>query len=215
MAQTLKTVSRSDVRGTAAGVLFMAFFGTMWAYTGIIGLQGWGDPWLFVASLIVGVALLIGGCLLIYASRDLPNQVPHGDGRRGKKIGFWFNIVFAAEGLAIVVTIAVCNIIGHTEFIPPVIAIIVGVHFLPLANLFQVRIYYLTGVLLCVLPIMTILFVPLNFTLQEHQINAYMFVVGFGSALILWGTSLAIWLMGKRLIGLVSNTLTDEIMHWK
>nr|WP_275955387.1 hypothetical protein [Metabacillus halosaccharovorans] len=35
----------------------------------------------------------------------------------------------------------------------------------------------------------------------EHQINAFMSVVGFGSALILWGTGLAIWLMGRRLLG--------------
>lgn len=50
---------------------------------------------------------------------------------------------------------------------------------------------------------MTWLFVPGTVTLGGHQINAFMSVVGFGSALILWGTGLAIWLMGRRLLGIV------------
>ncbi|WP_449355448.1 hypothetical protein ACUL41_05325 [Virgibacillus natechei] len=204
-----QTFSRANVRGPAVGVLLMTFFGTMWAYVEIMGLQGWGGPWLLVGSLTVGITLFIGGCLLLFASRKLPNRVP--DGRHGKNIGLWFNIVFAAEGLAIVIAIAVCNTIGHTELIPLVIAMIVGIHFLPLAYLFQVRVYYFTGVLLCLVVVITWLFVPFNVILQEHQINAYMFVVGFGSALILWGTSLVIWLMGRRLIGLVSNKLTDDL----
>lgn len=213
MAQTLKTISKADVRGTAVGVLFMAFFGTMWAYVGIMGLHGWGNPWVLVASLTAGIALFIGGCLLIFASRKLPNQAPHVDGRYRKNIGIWFNIIFVAEGLAIVIAIAVCNRTGHTELIPLVIAMIVGIHFLPLAYLFQVKIYYFTGVLLCILPVITWLFFPLNVTLMKHPINAYMFIVGFGSALILWGTSLRIWLMGKRLVGRVSNKLTDDLTH--
>src|SRR5699024_10779879 len=153
MAQTIKMISRADVRGTAVGVLFMAFFGTMWAYAGIMGLQGSGSPWLLVASLIIGTLLFIGACQLIFASREIPNQVPNADARYNKNIGICFNIIFIAEVLIIVISIAVCNIIGYTELIPLVIAIIVGIHFLPLAYLFQVRIYYFTGALLCLLPI--------------------------------------------------------------
>lgn len=213
MAQTLKKISKNDVRGTAIGVLFMAFFGTMWAYVGIMGLHGWGNPWVLVASLMVGLTLFIGGCLLILASRKLPHQAPHAGGKYRGNIRGWFNIIFLAEGLAIGIAIAVCNRTGHTELIPLVIAMIVGLHFLPLAYLFQVKIYYFTGLLLCILPVITWLFFPLNVTLLKHQINAYMFIIGFGSALILWGTSLKIWLMGKRLVGRVSNKLTDDLPH--
>ncbi|MGG3798413.1 DUF7010 family protein [Metabacillus fastidiosus] len=105
--------------------------------------------------------------------------------------------------MAIAITIAVSNVTRHSELIPVVVAIIVGVHFLPLAPLFQVRLYYFTGALLCLLAIITWLFVPAKITLGEHQINTFMSVVGFGSALILWGTGLAIWLMGRRLLGII------------
>ncbi|PFK43198.1 hypothetical protein COI93_10240 [Bacillus cereus] len=205
MTQTSKTIPGAAVRGTASGVFFMAFFGTLWAYTGIMGLQGWGVPLLLVTAIAIGIALFVGGVSLIRASRQLTNQVSKTDLRRGKRTRFWFNIIFAAEGLAIAITIAVCNATRHTELIPLVIAIIVGAHFIPLAPLFQVRLYYFTGALLCLLAIITLLFVPAKVTLGGHQINAFMSVVGFGSALILWGTGLAIWLMGRRLLGIVQK----------
>ncbi|MCH7322744.1 hypothetical protein LZ480_12670 [Solibacillus sp. MA9] len=203
MTQTSSTIPKSAVHGTASGVFFMAFFGTLWAYTGIMGVQGWGVPLLLVVIVIIGIALFFGGVSLLSASRDLTEQVSKTDLSRGKRIRFWFNIIFAAEGLAIAITIGVCNATRHTELIPVLIAIIVGVHFIPLAPLFQVRLYYFTGALLCLLAIITLLFVPVKVTLGEHQINAFMSVVGFGSALILWGTGLAIWLMGRRLLGIV------------
>src|SRR5699024_9902957 len=209
MAQTIKMISRADVRGTAVGVLFMAFFGTMWAYAGIMGLQGSGSPWLLVASLIIGTLLFIGACQLIFASREIPNQVPNADARYNRNIGIWFNIIFIAEVLLIVIAIAVCNIIGYTELIPLVLAIIVGIHFLSLAYLFHVRIYYFTGALLRLLPIFTWLFIPPQVTIKEYQINANMSVVGFGSAIILWGSSLAMWIIGKRFIGLVNKSTDD------
>ena len=200
MTQTSSTIPGAAVRGTASGVFFMAFFGTLWAYTGIMGLQGWGAPLLLVTAVAIGIVLFIGGVSLIRASGELANQVSKTALRHGKRTRFWFNIIFAAEGLAIAITIAISNATHHPELIPVIIAIIVGVHFLPLARLFQVRLYYFTGTLLCLLAIITWLFVPAKVTLGEHQINAFMSVVGFGSALILWGTGLAIWLMGRRLL---------------
>lgn len=203
MTQTSRTIPGAAIRGTASGMFFMAFFGTLWAYTGILGLQGWGAPLLLVTAVSIGIALFIGGVSLIRASRELTNQVSKTALRNGKRTRFWFNIIFAAEGLAIAITVAVSNATRHPELIPVIIAIIVGVHFLPLATLFQVRLYYFTGILLCLLAINTWLFVPAKVTLGGHQINAFMSLVGFGSALILWGTSLAIWLMGRRLLGIV------------
>ncbi|MGG3928042.1 hypothetical protein ABET51_18935 [Metabacillus fastidiosus] len=115
MTQTSRTIPSAAVRGTASGVFFMAFFGTLWAYTGIMGLQGWGVPLLLVIAVAIGIALFIGGVSLIRASRELTNQVSKTDLRRGKRTRFWFNIIFAAEGLAIAITIIVSNATRHSE----------------------------------------------------------------------------------------------------
>jgi len=199
VTQSLKTITASALRGTASGVIFMAVFGTLWAYTGIMGLEGLGGPLLLLTAVAIGIALISGGVSLIRAARVLPNQVSNEDLRGEKRRMVWFNVIFAAEGLAIAITIAINNVTRHTELIPVIIAIIVGVHFLPLASLFHVKLYYVTGALLCLLAISTWLFLPEKISLGEHQINTFMAVIGFGSALILWGTSLAIWLMGRSL----------------
>lgn len=64
----------------------MAIFGTLWAYTGVMGLQGWGEALLLVASVAVGIALCIGGGLLVRASRELTDDVSRTDVRFGKRM---------------------------------------------------------------------------------------------------------------------------------
>ena len=72
MTQTI--IPRAAVRGTASGVIFMAFFGTLWAGIGIRGLQGWGYLWLLILSMLVGVVLLVGGIVLIMKSKRLSKR---------------------------------------------------------------------------------------------------------------------------------------------
>ncbi|MDR0269481.1 MAG: hypothetical protein LBJ26_15470 [Paenibacillus sp.] len=90
MAQRFRPISRAAVRGIASGFFFMAFFGTMWAYTGIMGLQGWGNPLLLSTSVAIGIILFIGGGSLMHAARKIKNPVSNA--WLGKRIGMWFGI---------------------------------------------------------------------------------------------------------------------------
>lgn len=198
MMQTSRLISKEAFRGSGIGVIFMALFGTLWAGTGVMGLQGWGFPYVELAAIFVGIIMVIEGISLIYASQKMPDQVSENGARRLKRMNFWFNIVFIAEGLLIGIAIAICNMINQTDLIPGVIAIIVGIHFLPLATLFQIKVYYATGVLLCLLAIITLLIVPDTVMFGEHQILAPLSLLGFGCALILWTTGLTLLLSVKN-----------------
>lgn len=80
MTQTSLTIPPgAAVRSIASGMLFMAFFGTLWASIGIGGLQGWGLLWPSIVAVLVGITLLIGGSSLLLASRRLSNQVAEAD----------------------------------------------------------------------------------------------------------------------------------------
>lgn len=193
-------------RGSGIGVIFMAVFGTLWAGTGVMGLQGWGFPYVELAAIFVGIIMVIEGISLIHASQKMSNQVSEDGARRLKRIGFLFNMVFIAEGLLIGIAIVICNLINQTDLIPGVIAIIVGVHFLPLASLFQIKVYYATGVLLCLLALITLLIVPDTVMFGEHQILAPLSLLGFGCALILWITGLTLSLRLKK----PNRTIADE-----
>ncbi|MES5261694.1 DUF7010 family protein [Priestia megaterium] len=202
---TPTTIPRAAVRGTASGVIFMAFFGTLWAGIGIRGMQGWEFPVLITLSLLIGVVLFISAIALIKNSRQLTNEVIKKDGARWRKKNRWFGIIFSLEGLFIAIAAFICVSTNHLNLFVPVMALIVGAHFFPLASLFQVPIYYITGTLLCLLATIVMLTFPVKIIVSDHQIMAWWVSVGFGSALILWGTGVIVCLRGFRLLSMVHN----------
>ena len=190
-------VTKTDIRGTASGVMFMAFFGTVWADIGIGGLRVTIAIWLLILAILVGAALFFYGMMMIRQSRSLPTRNSFHNDRNVRK---WFNVIFAVEFGLIGIAAIVTNIMGHFDWFFPVMSIIVGVHFFPLAHLFQVSAYYMTGMLHCLLAIVTLLFVPLEISVGGHSIDAWWVLVGFGSMLILWITSLMMLIKGRKLL---------------
>ena len=210
MIQTSSPIPGAAVRGVASGVLFMAFFGTLWAGIGIGGLQGLGSPWLSILAVLIGITLFIGSITLFLASRRLSNEVSEADARQGRQIGIWFGIIFTTEIIFIIIASWICNAINRFDLFFPIMAIIVGVHFLPLAYLFQIRAYYYVGAFLCLLAIITLLAVPESAKLNGQLITPQWIILGFGAALILWGVGLGLWLLGRRLLDLAELQIADN-----
>ncbi|MET3689709.1 hypothetical protein ABIC37_005259 [Priestia megaterium] len=208
MSQT--TIPRAAVRGTASGVIFMAFFGTLWAGIGIRGMQGWEFPVLMILSLLIGVILFIGAMILIKNSSELPNEVIKKDRDLWRKKNRWFGIIFSLEGIFIAVAAIICVSTNHLNLFVPVMALIVGAHFFPLASLFQVRVYYITGTLLCLLATIVMLTFPVKIIIKDHQVMAWWGSLGFGSALILWGTGVIVCLKGFRLLSMAQNEVENS-----
>jgi hypothetical protein len=192
--------SGPSVRGIASGVLFLTFFGVLWASIGINGLQGLNEPWLLILMLLIGIALLVAGISLRRASRQLPKRAAKPDEQEEHRRTTWFRIVFAIEGILIVVAYIICRAINRFDLFFPVMMLIVGVHFFPLAALFRIKKYYTTGILLCLLAIVTLFAVPERIRLNAVQVNTWWVILGFGGAIILWGVGLANWIQGKRLL---------------
>ena len=190
-------VTKADVRGTASGVMFMAFFGAVWADIGIGGLRVSGAIWLLIVAILIGTALFFSGIRMIRLSRHLPHTNQF---RNASNVNKWFNIVFAAQFGLIAIAAMVTNVIGHFDWFFPVMAIIVGVHFFPLAHLFQVRAYYVTGTSLLLLAIATVILVPQEISIAGHTIDAWWTLIGLGSMLSLWITSFVMLNIGRKLL---------------
>jgi hypothetical protein len=85
--------------------------------------------------------------MILVARWRLKNAPPASDAmvaRRRRIIGW----ALGGEGLAIAVVSHLMVKAGLIAFIVPAVAIIVGLHFLPLAVLLKVRIYYATALLI-------------------------------------------------------------------
>ncbi len=175
----------SSIRSIASGALFLAIFGALWATIGINGLQGFDEPWLSVGILLIGLILLIASLSLSWKTRQLSNRLAEKKNPDRKRKNKWFRIVFATEIVAILVANVICRAVNRFDLFFPVMMLIVGIHFFPLAALFGVNKYYVAGALLSLLAIGTLLVVPEQLRLSGVQIAAWWVVLGLGGAIIL------------------------------
>ncbi len=149
-----------------------------------IGLAG-AALWLFVISFVcvtwsllvigtpmarlvlIGTFVLMGALLatdivVIRAALGLPVSIAPRTPEE-QQIGRRFAWVFGAEMLAFAVVNSVVGATGNFELMPSLDLIIVGVHFFPLARIFRVPRYNFTGLLFCVIPVVTLLAIPKQF----------------------------------------------------
>ncbi len=189
-----------SVRGIARSVLFLVFFGALWASIGINGLNRLEEPWLAIVVMFIGLALLIAGVSLSRASRRTSTQAPIEDAQEGQRRSKWFRIVFAIELIAIMIAYVICRAVNRSDLFYPVMMLIVGVHFFPLASIFRIRRYYGTGALLCFLAVVTLFVMPERLRLSGMQIRVWWVTLGLGGAFILWAVGFANWLMGRKLL---------------
>ena len=104
---------------------------------------GWSIP----AGCVVTIALLALCVMGLIASRKIPSIDDPAAAAKGKRAGMLFGIIFGLEGGLIALSSTLLARYGLGIWIPIAAAVIVGVHFIPLAFVFEVPLYYWTGVL--------------------------------------------------------------------
>jgi hypothetical protein len=194
---------RYYVLGIATAPLFMAFFGSAWWGFGSDGVQtalSGGNIVFFVVLGIAVVVLLSGSVLLIQSALRLPRDTsPEAKAygmAQGRRYGKWFGIVFGLEIVIISIGNIILYIAHHAEFVTPFMAIVVGLHFLPLAPLFHIRLYYLTGTLMVLVGLVVMLAVPV--TMMVGQGRAWDVFISVPCALLLWLTGVYTIFLGRN-----------------
>jgi hypothetical protein len=115
---------------------------------------------LLLGAMAVAAAVLIVCCVaMIRAVRRLPHGT-EGDRSLGRQIVLRYRAIVAAEYVGIAVVCLLCGNRRHWMFIPPLIDVVVGLHFLPLARLFKVPRYTAAGVAFCVIALGTMGWMP-------------------------------------------------------
>jgi len=191
---------RPAVPGIASGIFFMAFFGAYWGFTSAFYMS---SPFQFIAFLVVGLVTLvlfaIGGIFLKYAL-SLPETLSQEDEAESKRIWVWFGIIFGIEFLLIAISSTLLSTFQRDVFIAPAIALIVGIHFFPLARLFRVPVFSMTGELLSVLALVALIALLLGLPIAGSSPYNWSLFVGIGTTLILWLTAVYITQFGFRVM---------------
>lgn len=132
------------VKGIASGLLMMAIFTLMWtgmAFGSLYPAKSWYALLIFP---LFSILFVINAVRLFSISKYFPKLTSDADKAEGKRSGMWFGIIFGAEGLGIFIAVNIVINLGHADLVIPVIALVVGLHFYPMARLFKRTIdYYL------------------------------------------------------------------------
>jgi hypothetical protein len=174
----------AHVRGTIAGAAILTFFGEVWC---ILALAFWDarPRWCIPAGAVIAILLLAFSVQRFWALRNIPSVDDPIAAAKGKRAGMWFGIIFGAEGLLIWLCVMLLQHLDLSIWIPLAVAAIVGLHFLPLAHLFEAPIYYWTGAL-CVLGVLACCAIP--------DPGARAICAGMFMAAVLWTTALLLLL---------------------
>jgi hypothetical protein len=111
----------------------------------------------------------------------MPDSTDPAAAAKGKRAGILFGIIFGLEGGLIALSSALLARSGHGDWIPVAAGMIVGLHFLPLAHVFEMPLYYGTGAL-SVLGILGCLLI--------HEVGLRLLGVALVMAGVLWLTTL-------------------------
>jgi hypothetical protein len=139
----------AHLRGSIVGAAILTLFGSVWC---ILALVSWAarPSWSPGACIAITLALVSLCGQRLMALRSIPSIDDPVAAAKGKRTGIFFGIIFGIEGGLI----ALCSILlarfGLDSWIPTMTAVIVGVHFLPLARLFEVPLYYGTGAVIVI-----------------------------------------------------------------
>jgi len=167
------------VKGIALGLIMMAVFTSAWAAIAYHGLAA-SDYWLALLVFPIFSIIFIINAVRLYKIAPLyPKLTSEADLAEEKRMGKWFGIIFGAEGLGIFIGINIVVNIGHPELTIPVLALVVGLHFYPLAKVFKRTIDYYLATWSTIIAVISII-LTLNKTFTEAETFAF---TGIGIAI--------------------------------
>jgi hypothetical protein len=173
------TRTAADVRGAATGALILSGFGAAWALLALKSLAAPPALPLAVASVVALVLVVLSVRRIVTAGR-LPRGNDAEMARRGRNTGIAFGVIFTLEGALIALGAVLLARARQPLWIPPMAALVVGLHFLPLARVFGVPLYYWTGGA-------TVAWALLASAIPEPV--ARLLLLGLGVGIILWVTA--------------------------
>ncbi|MGV9843761.1 DUF7010 family protein [Streptomyces fungicidicus] len=169
------------------GTLVLSVFALLWAFAGASGTGAATDAVPLsievAAVLVTAAAVYLGhraGAAPSPRSVSLPENWARGVG-----------IVNGVEVAAIVAVIAAANGSGRPELVPVGIALVVGLHFFPLARLYDQWQYRWTAALLTAVAVVGLVLAGAGLTAGSVRI-----VVGLGCAAVLWAAAYHLALRG-------------------
>lgn len=137
------TTPNGSLKSITGGLVLMATFTTIWTFIGESSLQGKD---FYLPGILFGTFVFI---FLFYVNKfnslsDKENYIEESTALSGKNKK-WFIIVNALQGIGIFLAINIMINLKLPHLIIPSVALVVGLHFFPLAKIFNRKLDYYIG----------------------------------------------------------------------
>jgi hypothetical protein len=133
------------VKKTVSGLTLMTIFTLLWTGIAFYGLSSSAYLWLLGIFPLACMFFIYYAFQLRKAAQLLPPLPSNTNQDEEKKRGKWFGIICAAEGVGIFIAINIVINLHHPELQVPAMALVVGLHFFPLAKVFKRKMDYYLG----------------------------------------------------------------------
>jgi hypothetical protein len=158
--------------------LVFAMFGCAWGAYGMYSLGRTDQPWLVGIPLAITIVLIVILSKLQRRVEALPSEPadPAIEKRdaRGRQI---FSLVNLVQAVAIVVAVKLLMNVQRPELVAPIVAAIVGLHFLALAGPMEMPTHWIVGGAIWLFAFGVVVMIPRG---------SWAVLIGLGNAVILW-----------------------------
>ena len=195
------------LKASATATVVEALFGGVWAIAGASLLNGSVE----VAAILLGI---VATAVLLFASARLRRSAPeHVDAAPARVDGFaeaqkGLRWVVVLEAVVVVVVIRLLVMADLQPYVAPAIAVVVGLHFLPLARLFRTPTHYFTATLLVVTGLGGT--VGLSMGVGSWSPRAWDAGVDFFSAAVLWCSAFLILIRTRNASRAMAGMVHDR-----
>ncbi|MCU1509375.1 MAG: hypothetical protein JWQ12_1640 [Glaciihabitans sp.] len=132
-------LSRPAAQGIAVGLILMAVFTAMWANWALSSAEDPLAPILCIIFTAVALFFAANAIHLFASLRKFRKATSDAEIVASRAIGKRFNVIFGLEAGVACVVCAALAITSQYQFIAPAVALVVGLHSFPIAQLFQRR----------------------------------------------------------------------------
>jgi len=109
---------------------------------------------------LITVILFLLSIKMLGLAKKLPVEKSGEELQRGSGMRKWFILILVLEIAGLNIASIALLKLNHFQYIVPVDILIVSLHFIPLARIFAMPIYYFLGIIVSVIAILTMLWVP-------------------------------------------------------
>ena len=174
----MKTITKKDIDKPIGGLFFMIINTTIWTFIAAYYLENKDYRLIGIILGFIITAFLYFYFTFTKAQKKLieSNEEKTAEEKSKEK---WFLIIFGLEGLGILIAKNVLMNINHDELFISFFALVVGLHFFPLAKIFNRGVDYYMGAWTCLFAIIGIYLI----TQKTINVNLANVVVSLGCAI--------------------------------